>query len=369
LNSAAVAAFFLLLEGLGFPRRVSVIAACLFAADPLHVESVAWITGMMETLMVALSLASLACFVHGRRVTSVLLAGAAMLVKETALILPVMIFLIEWYRIAKQSDSDGLPQPAWRAAEKSALPYLPLVAICLAARGAILPRMPDDLRTQFFSGVPVMARVAAAYLRLLFWPWPLAISYATAGALSILAASGLVLASALILWKLRVSHPKLFRDLLLACALTLLPLAAPVAASPLMQEWLQVQDRYAYLASAGACLLVAVLLARPSLKNLGLAAATLLIASGLWATFQQERVWADSETMWRHALEVTPDAPFVSISLGRDLARDGRFHDAAIVVEEALRKHPRSGTLMGLLMKAQALEQAAYRLRFRAPPR
>jgi hypothetical protein len=373
LHAAAVAALFLLLEGLGFPRRVSVIAGCLFAVDPLHVEAVSWITGMMETLMAALCLAALASFVYKRRVASVLLAGAAMLVKETALILPVMIFLIEWYRISSRADSDTpTRQPAWRAAERSALPYLPLVAICLAARGVILPRMPEDLQTQFLDGVPVMARVAAAYVRLLFWPWPLAISYATLGILGILAASGFVLASTVILWRLYRTHPKLGRDLLLGCALTLLPLAAPVAASPLMQEWLQVQDRYAYLASAGACLLVALVLTSfqaDAMRKLGLAVAMLLVAAGAWGTWRQEQVWADSEAMWRHTLQVTPDAPFVSFSLAKDLARDGRFQDAAQVLEEALRKHPRSSTLMSLLVKARLLERMAPAIRGATPGR
>jgi len=374
LHAAAVFALFLLLEGIGLPRRVSLPASCLFAVDPLHVEAVAWITGMMETLMVALTLASLACFVRRRRVVSVVLAGAAMLVKETALILPVMVFLVEWYRISNQAESDGPSprQPAWRAAEMCALPYVPLVLICLAARGAILPRMPEDLQTRFFDGVPVMASVAATYLRLLFWPWPLAISYSMPGALGILAAFGFVLASAVIVGKLRRTRPELFRDLLLGCGLTLLPLAAPVLASPLMQEWIQVQDRYACLASAGACLLVTLALASfraHALKKLGLAAAVLLIASGVWGTFQQEMVWADSEATWRHALQVTPGAQFVSISLGRDLARDGRFHDAAQVLEEALRYHPQSTPLKTLLTKARSLEEMAPRFRARTPAR
>jgi hypothetical protein len=366
LHAAAVVAFFLLLEGLGFPRRVGVIAGCLFAVDPLHVEAVSWITGMMETLMAALSLASLACFVYKRRVASVLLAGAAMLVKETALILPVLIFLIEWYRVSGDSDATPPPQPAWRAAERSALPYLPFVAICLGARGIILPRMPEDLQAQFFAGIPVMARVAAAYLRLLFWPWPLAISYATVGIMGILAAAGFVLASAVITMRLYRTHGKLGRDLLLGSALTLLPLAAPVAASPLMQKWLQVQDRYAYFASAGACLLVALIVASlqtARLRKVGRVVAMLLVAAGAWGTWTQEQVWADSEAMWRHTLQVTPDAPFVSFSLAKDLARDGRFQDAAQVLEDALRKHPRSTTLMNLLVNARLLDRMASAIR------
>jgi protein O-mannosyl-transferase len=371
LHAIAVVAFFVLLDGLGFRFRVVLMAAFLFMFDPLHVEAVAWITGMMETLMVALSLASLACFVHGRRVWSVVLAAAAMLTKETALILPAMVFLIEWYRRSRD-EADPPPKPAWRVAEMAALPYLVPVVICLAARGAILPRMPDELRTRFLDGVPLMASVAAAYLRMLFWPWPLAISYRLPGAWEVVSALGGLLGAAVLLWVVRRTRPRLFRDLLLACGLTLLPLAAPVLAAPLMADWLQIQDRYALLASAGACLLVTLALdsfrTNPR-KKLAWVAFTLLTFGGMWGTVHQERVWVDSVTTWRHALELTPDLPFVSISLGRDLARDGRFHEAAEVIEQALRFHPRSQTLMSLLVKARTLEQMAPRYRIPTPTR
>jgi hypothetical protein len=232
--------------------------------------------------------------------------------------------------------------------------------------------MPESLQTRFLDGVPVMASVAAAYLRLLFWPWPLAISYSMPGGLGILAALAFVLASAAILWKLRRTRPELCRDLLLGAGMTLLPLAAPVLASPIMADWIQVQDRYAYLASAGACLLVALVLTAPralALRKLGLAIAALLVVSGAWGTWQQERVWATSEATWRYALKVTPESQFVSESLGHDLAREGRFHDAAQVIGEALRYHPHSTSLKILLMKVQILEQMAPRFRIPASVR
>jgi hypothetical protein len=71
--------------------------------------------------------------------------------------------------------------------------------------------------------------------------------------------------------------------------------------------------------------------------------------------------------MWRHALIVTPDSPFVSMSLGRDLARDGRFHAAARVFEEALRNHPHSKLLRAYLMKSQQLEDMTPRFRIPTP--
>src|SRR5437667_173575 len=73
LNAIAATAFFLFLQGLGYRTRVCLVAATLFAVHPLHVEAVAWITGMIETLAVTLCLISMACFARGWRVISVII--------------------------------------------------------------------------------------------------------------------------------------------------------------------------------------------------------------------------------------------------------------------------------------------------------
>ncbi len=348
LNAAAAFLLWIFLEGAGFSRRVTAIAVCLFAVNPLHVEAAAWITGMMETLMAALCLASLACYGRGHRIASVLLAAAAMLEKESAFVLPGIVFLLEWRR-ARIEDSPK----ALRRAELAALPYVVPVIACLAARAIILPRMPEDLQARFLDGVPLMAAVGAAYLRMLVWPWPLGISYALPGAGAIaLAILAVIAGAAVLLWRKSA-------DLALAAGLIVLPLAAPVVASPLMTEWIQIQDRYTYLSTAGMCLLIALMLAK--IPRASLAVAVILIAAGAAGTWRQERVWQSSETTWRHALEITPQSQFASVSLARDLARDGRFDEAAQVCQQALTYHPGSEVLRSFIMRARQLETRSKR--------
>src|ERR1035438_10876315 len=96
---------------------VSMAAALLFAAHPLHVESVEWMSGMTETQVGALTLGSLACFAYGRRRWSLLLAAAAMLTKETALILPALIFVLAFLYCSEQHR-----WPKWRAGRPAAAP-------------------------------------------------------------------------------------------------------------------------------------------------------------------------------------------------------------------------------------------------------
>src|SRR5580658_2574509 len=75
LHGLATFAFFGLLAGLRLDRRICWIAALLFAVHPLHVESVAWISGMSETLAAATTLAALAFYVYGERNLSLLFAA------------------------------------------------------------------------------------------------------------------------------------------------------------------------------------------------------------------------------------------------------------------------------------------------------
>src|ERR1019366_4886296 len=85
---------------------VAVVSVLLFGLHPAHLESVAWVSGTKELLMASLLLGPLLCYLKGRGsvktrtvyrlVGSLLLALIAVFVKETALILPTLIFSYEW---------------------------------------------------------------------------------------------------------------------------------------------------------------------------------------------------------------------------------------------------------------------------------
>jgi hypothetical protein len=340
LNAAATGAFFFLLTGLRFPRRICLAASLLFAVHPLHVEAVAWIAGMMETLGGALVLASLACFAYRRRFWSLSLAALALLAKESAMALLPMIFAIEFWRCWRQQPSS--PGRMWRSAAWSALPYLPLAIAYSLARAFVVGRAPPGLlRDALLAGPGTWPGVTELYAGLLFVPWPLVATYAEPSALKCVVVLSLIGLSLLAIWHFR----KTAGDLLLAAALAAAALALPVLAAPLMTDWLTVQDRYAYLATAGACLFAVVLIdlipALPKGRAV-LFGCMLLVPLGALGTCLQIPVWQSEETMWSHSLELVPNATRASVGLALQLGLAKRFSEEAAVLRRALHYDPLS---------------------------
>ena len=120
-------------------RWVTAVAVLLFGLHPAHVETVAWVSGATDSLMAVLLLGSLLCYLKHRdsdKVTdgwhwaSLLLASLAVLTKETALILPALIFGYRWiFSPAGVSGRARLRSPLY-----AALPYMAISLLFLFAR-------------------------------------------------------------------------------------------------------------------------------------------------------------------------------------------------------------------------------------------
>jgi len=329
LHVLATLALFYLVRALC--SEVALAAAALFAVHPLHVEAVAWMSGLTETLVGAAVLGSLALFVHKRYVWSWLLAVAALLTKEGALILPVLMLL--------------LATGNWKDRLRRALPFAVMAAAYLAARAIVLPRPPPGaLLRMMTSGLHDMPAVAAHYLTALFVPWPMALHYVLPGPWTIAAAA--VIAT---LW----AALGRMKGMGTAAALAGLPMLLPVVTSALMVEFLQIQDRYVYLSTAGACLAVALILSRLPARGL-LYACLLLVPLGALGTYLQMQVWQDNESLWTHTLEVTPSSKPAALNLGYSLYVESRFLEAERVYRNALRHRPADAELkkcLGLVGK------------------
>src|SRR5439155_416841 len=101
-------------------------------------------------------------------------------------------------------------------------------------------------------------------------------------------------------------------------------------------------DRYTYLAGLGWALLASAgMLAawrRRSFLVTGLAVVLLLGLGTL--TWNQVRVWHDSEKLWSHAVAIDPGSSIGQLSLGLALARHGKLAEAVEHYEAALQIKP-----------------------------
>ncbi|HEX8723839.1 MAG TPA: hypothetical protein VF737_00460 [Gemmatimonadaceae bacterium] len=185
LHGVVSALVVLLLFRLGASLPAAMAGGVVFAIDPLHVEVVAGVVGAAELLMTLLVL--LACLLHLRRNGSRLTRWvgvsacflAALLVKESAVALPLLLIVVDGLDPRREA-------PLRRVVWDDAPLYLLMAAVFggyLGLRFAVLGVFAGSTVAPALQGLTASRRVATAisiwpdYLRLLAYPRDLSASY------------------------------------------------------------------------------------------------------------------------------------------------------------------------------------------------
>ncbi len=332
LAVAAVSWAGLILFGSVFAAAVS---GMIFAAHPVHSEPVAFIAGRSDLMAGALVVNAVCLYLRGRQRSSVLLFGGALLSKETAVILPLLLLLAD--RLVTE------PRDGWTAAVSRLRPFLVLAGSYLALRwmvlGAPVARGVD--------GTPMAARLVIAlntlgdYLQLAVLPVP-----AIPDRIPDSIPSGHTLATALVLvvllalaWVARhVSPVPLF--LLGWFLLTLVPVSPLVPGQPP-----RIAERYLYLPSAAVAwfagwAVAALAKTRPGrapvvrLAGAGLVAA--LVLGALGATVSRAEDWRDDESLFTRMAAAEPRSYLAAVNLGYIHLHRGHLDRAEALFRRAL---------------------------------
>ncbi len=390
-------------------RRLAVpwpwLAAWIFALHPVHVESVAWMSELKNTLSGALALAAALAYLHfdthRRRPWYALAAGlflAALLSKTVTATLPALLLVAIWWsrgRIDVRRDVRPLaPLFALGAAFGALTVWAERTLI--GARGAGFDLSPLER-------VLLAGRAFWFHLRTLLWPNDLSFVYPrwevsaqewwqygyTLAVLALLVAAWW--------WRTRSRAPL---AALLGYAIALAPALGFVDVYPFRFSY--VADHFQYLASiamiafvAGA-LGTAVARTRLSQPWLRVAAACLVVLPLGWLTWRQSHDYVDEETLYRatirrnpsawlahnnlavlllasdvdqamahldEALRLNPDYPEAHDNRGLALQLLGRHEEALVEHEAALRLEPvfpQARNNLGMaLQKLGRLEEAA----------
>src|SRR5213593_2583432 len=328
------------------------VAALLFAIHPLRVESVAWATERRDVLSGLFYLLTLLVYFrageHGERCrsgywASVGLFVCALLSKSMAVSLPVVMLILDVYPLRRLGGARGW----WgEPARRIYLEKIPFVLLALAASGgAFIPQI-EGRNMPSLDELSVLGRLAVSAYGLRFYLWktvfPVSLSplYELRGqdplALPFLLSYGVVPAVTALALILRHRLPGLLAAWL-AYVVILLPVLGIFQNGPQIAA-----DRYTYLAGLGWALLASAgMLAawrRRSFLVTGLAVVLLLGFGTL--TWNQVRVWHDSEKLWSHAVAIDPGSSIGQLSLGLALARHGKLAEAVEHYEAALRLEP-----------------------------
>jgi len=331
LHAVSAILFWRLLALLDVPGAL--LAACLFAVHPVHVESVAWITERKNTLSAALALGGAHVFLRWalrdvRSPRPAILAGAlhvaALLAKTVVAPVPIVLAGIVWWkrgRIARREATWLLTMLAIGAALGTVTRNLEVTQ--LHAEGA-------DWSLRFWDRVVLAGRVPWFYAGKLAWPSRLTFVYprwaidAARPAAWIWLAAGLAVAGAAAL-AARRSRPGML--LALGAFVTLLaPASGFFDVYPMRFSF--VADHFVYLGSLPLLALIAA--AGASVPARRPAVGTAVVAVAVLATLAQARCRAfrDEETLWRDTLRKNPQAWIAHNDLGILLARRGEVAEA-----------------------------------------
>lgn len=340
LHTGSAVLLFLVLRQMTGALWRSAFVAALFAVHPLRVESVAWVSERKDVLSGFFFMLTLAAYVSyvrrpnslARYLTVVVAFVMALLSKPTAVTLPFLLLLLDYWPLQRRETLRRL------AAEK-----IPLAALAAGACWMTISAAGKAIATT--APIPMTARLGnalvsyAIYLRQMVWPEDLAAFYpqpqhgysawAIAGSALLLV---LVTAAVLAVARQR-------RWLLTGWFWylgMLLPMIGLVQAGDFSHA-----DRMTYLPQIGICLAAVWLVAE---SGLGSAACGVLMAGVLALLMvcasQQTGIWQNSETMWTYTLAATTDNAYANDSLGLVLMQKGKLDGAVNYLRQAIQLSP-----------------------------
>jgi tetratricopeptide (TPR) repeat protein len=308
----------------------SAFVAIFFAVHPLHVESVAWIAERKDVLSALFWFLALWSYVRRRYWLTLLAFGLGLMSKPMVVTLPFVLFLL---------DRWPLRQP-FRSALRVKIPLLGLstaaaVVTYLVQKGGGAVREVG----QFPLGLRVENAVVsyATYIVKMFWPSRLAVFYPYPYDLPVwqTALSALLLAAISVI----VLRERRSRPYLAVGWLWYLGTLAPVIG--LVQVGAQARaDRYTYLPMVGLSLMLAWGLPEFLKRNVAISGAIVACLACAVVCEAQIQYWRDSETLFRHAIDVTSRNYLAHHNLGVALADDGRFPEAIQQYQAALELEP-----------------------------
>lgn len=354
------------------PRAAATAAALCFGCHPLQTQAVTYVVQRSAVFAGLFSIWAVVCYLRARLASpsrdrgrlarraardavptgrphaatrwylaSLLLAVCAVLSKENAACLPLLVLLVEWIAVGGRPSRRRLMRGALIVALLLLVPlgwklatWRPLLA------GPQPPSLDERLRGVFLAagdGQPALTPLTYArtqgvvvprYLALVALPWGLNVDHDVpiAAALTPAVAAGALLLAALLAAALAAAR----RAPLLGLGMLWVFAALALESSLLPIPDVMMEHRM-YLAMPGVALIAAQAAAwgRGRAPRATTAATAGLAAALVSLTFARNLVWQSPLTLWLDAAGKSPDKARVQLNLGVALHGSGQIADAA----------------------------------------
>ena len=307
------------------------IAALIFAAHPVNTEAVSWASSVTELFYTLFFLLSFYIYIRrgaggaggaGPLIASLLCFMVALLSKETAIVLPLLILAYDYSFYGK-----GLVRRY-----KLYVPYFAIALAFLALRtivvGGIIHHKEVDI-TLYESVINVFPNITDYFSKLMA-PVNLNALYVFHPVSTIFAPKAvtgvLISLSAVFLLVFYSERARAAFTGLLVLALPILPVLyiPAIAAAPMA-------ERYLYLPSAGFSLIAAAFLRwvlTDRSRRIVLAASVALLALYSYGTLKRSEAWRDDLTLWGVTAKSSPESPIVHNNLAIELFYRGMADEA-----------------------------------------
>lgn len=371
---------------------VATLTALIFAVHPMRHEVVAWVSGTTESLWAVFFFAAFLAYLKSREVhriswmaLSCVLYAFGLLSKETAIVLPALVFAYAW--IYDNHASEPGWQKNWQRfsrALKVPLAYIPLVILYLVVRIHVLHGF------SHVSGAMSLKKYAFTVPSVIFfyakqWLLPVHLSafydvstWTSFSVRHVLFPLLGICVIAVVIWFFRRQLGT--REVAFAAVFILIPLAPALDLFAFMPVDL-VHDRYFYVPGFGAALLVALAfekLARGKVvwhfPQRWLVAALALLALLCYDTANATRYWTNNYDLYSHDIQIAPQNFVLRVNYGSQLVARGDYAHAMPIFQKLLKEDPKSylvnedlGRLLYLLHMYPAAEHYLETSRGLAP--
>ena len=344
LHAANTVLLFYVLRSMTGALWPSAFVAALFAAHPLHIESVAWIAerkDVLSTLFWLLTMAGYTAYARRRSVARYLLIAVpfslGLMAKPMLVTLPAVLLLLDYWPLGRLTETGTETKAILRAGGRLVAEKVPLFAVAAASSVVTILVQRAGKSMAALEVLPVGLRVGNAlvsYVRYVFmtlWPRGLAVFYPHPGSdLPAWQMAGAALCLTVVTWLMFGFG--LRRRYLIVGWLWYLGTLLPVIG--LIQVGAQaLADRYTYVPLTGLFIIVAWGVADVAAKlrvprPVVAAVAGVVIAALELCAIIQTSHWRDNTSLYTHALRVTEGNHLAHKNLGVELSAQGRYQDA-----------------------------------------